>query len=385
MKIAVIGAGMIGVSIAAEAASRGAQVTLVDKEAPGSGTSSTSYAWINSNGKEPAAYHELNRAGLEAHRRLAGTCSDWFRPTGHIELAATPGHAGELGQRLERLGRLGYEARRITSSTASGLIPDLIVPPGCTAAAYFPQEAHCYPPLYIRHQLQRAAHHGTDLRIGASVQSFEETTDGVEIGLSDGSTIVADQVISATGRWTNDITAAAGLGQVVAEYREPGDATVGYLAVTNPLPVALDRILTSPHLNIRPEGGGRLLLQALDLDATAAAGTAPATDSDLAREFIHRLQKILKNTGSAHITELHVGVRAMPADGQSVIGTVPSRPWLYLVATHSGVTLAPFLGTAVAAEVLGEPEPLFDRFRPARLLDSHPEHTLTAPRQPGQQ
>jgi hypothetical protein len=133
---------------------------------------------------------------------------------------------------------------------------------------------------------------------------------------------------------------------VVTEYQQPGDVTVGYLAVTNPLPAAIDRILTTPMLNVRPAGGGRLLLQALDLDATAAAGTVPARNSDLAREFIRRLQEVLENTGNAHITELHVGVRAMPADGRSVIGAVPSRPWLYLVATHSGVTLAPFLGPA---------------------------------------
>ncbi|WP_314192472.1 hypothetical protein [uncultured Arthrobacter sp.] len=99
---------------------------------------------------------------------------------------------------------------------------------------------------------------------------------------------------------------------------------MGYLAVTNPLPVAIDRILTSPKLNIRPAGGGRLLLQALDLDATASADTVPAINSDLASEFIRRLQEILGNTGNAHITELHVGVRAMPADGGSVIE--PSRP-----------------------------------------------------------
>lgn len=217
------------------------------------------------------------------------------------------------------------------------------------------------------------------------MESFEETAEGVNVMLSDGNSVLVDQVISAVGRWTNDITAAAGLGPVVTEYQEPGDVTVGYLAVTNPLPVAIDRMLTSPKLNIRPAGGGRLLLQALDLDATATADTVPAIDSDLAREFIRRLQEILKNTGNAHITELHVGVRAMPADGRSIIGAVPSRPWLYLVATHSGVTLAPFLGSAVAAEVFDEPEPLFDEFRPTRLLDSYPHQVLAAPRQPGQQ
>lgn len=385
MKIAVIGAGIIGVSIAAEAAARGADVTLIDKNAPGSGTSSTSYGWINSNGKEPVGYYELNRAGLQAHRRLAGTGADWFRPTGHIELAATPEHANGLHRRLERLGQLGYEATGISSSTASELIPDLIVPKDCTAVAYFPNEAHCYPALYIRHQLQRAKDLGVRLRVGAAVESFEEIAEGVNVILSDGTSAVVDQVISAVGRWTNDITAAAGLGSVVTEYHEPGDVTVGYLAVTNPLPVAIDRILTSPKLNIRPAGGGRLLLQALDLDATATADTVPAIDSELAREFIYRLQEILKNTGNAHLTELHVGVRAMPADGRSIIGAVPFRPWLYLVATHSGVTLAPFLGPAVAAEVFDECEPLFDEFRPTRLLDGHPHQVLAAPRHPGQQ
>jgi glycine/D-amino acid oxidase-like deaminating enzyme len=385
MKIAVIGAGIIGVSIAAEAAARGADVTLIDKNAPGSGTSSTTYAWVNSNGKEPVGYYELNRAGLEAHHRLAGTGADWFRPTGHVELAATPEHANKLQRRLERLGQFRYEATGISSSTASELIPDLIVPEDCTAVAYFPNEAHCYPALYIRHQLQRAKHLGVRLRIGATVESFEEATEGVNVILSDGNSVLVDQVISAVGRWTNDITAAAGLGPVVTEYQEPGDVTVGYLAVTNPLPVAIDRMLTSPRLNIRPAGGGRLLLQALDLDATATADAVPAIDSDIAREFIHRLQEALKNTGNAHLTELHVGVRAMPADGRSVIGAVPSRPWLYLVATHSGVTLAPFLGSAVAAEVFDEPEPLFDEFRPTRLLDSYPDQVFAAPRQPGQQ
>ena len=75
----------------------------------------------------------------------------------------------------------------------------------------------------------------------------------------------------------------------------------------------------------------------------------------------------------------------MPADGRSIIGAVPSASWLYLVATHSGVTLAPFLGASVAAEIMGETEPLFADFRPDRLLDDSPTLQLASPRKPGQQ
>ncbi|MET3812569.1 FAD-binding oxidoreductase [Arthrobacter sp. UYEF3] len=385
MRIAVIGAGMIGVSIAAEAAARGAQVTLIDQEAPGAGTSAVSYAWVNSNNKEPESYYELNLAGLEAHHRLAASGADWLRPTGHIEFATDPEHVVELQGRLERLGELGYPADKITPSYARELVPDLLIPDSAGVAAYFPREAHCYPSLYIRHQLRRVQESGVKILSGVAVENFREAPGGVRLGLSDGSTILADKVISAAGRWTNTITAAAGLGPVMTDYQEPGDVTVGYLAVTNPLPTSIDRLLTTPSLNIRPDGGGRLLLQALDLDATATPGTELRTDPSLTHEFLCRLRGVLRNTENASITELRVGERAMPADGRSIIGAVPSASWLYLVATHSGVTLAPFLGVSVTAEIMGETEPLFADFRPDRLLDNALAVQLAAPRKPGQQ
>ncbi|MDT7635737.1 MAG: hypothetical protein QOC83_25, partial [Pseudonocardiales bacterium] len=71
MHVVVIGAGVIGLSVATELARRGASVTVVEQEAPGVGTSATSYAWVNANNKEPRDYYELNLAGLEAHHRLA--------------------------------------------------------------------------------------------------------------------------------------------------------------------------------------------------------------------------------------------------------------------------------------------------------------------------
>ncbi len=385
MKIAVIGAGMIGVSIAVEAAARGAEVTLIDKNSPGSGTSSLSYGWVNSNNKDPRDYFELNRAGMDAHYRLAASGADWFAPTGHVEFATDPAHASELLRRLDRLAELGYAAEKITPGYARELVPDLKIPASCEIAALFPREAHCYPNLYIRHRLRQARAHQLRVLTGVKVEHLSAQGSGAVLGLSDGSTILADHVISAAGRWTNSIAAAAGLGPVMTDYREPGDVTVGYLAVTNPLAADVDRLVTSPELNVRPAGGGRLMLQALDLDATAAPGLAPGTGSPLAGAFTNRLQALLHNTEDAAISEIGVGRRAMPADGRSIIGTATSVPWLYLVATHSGVTLAPLLGTGVVSEIFGGTQPLFDGFRPARLLEGQQPASLPAPRRPGEQ
>ena len=180
--------------------------------------------------------------------------------------------------------------------------------------------------------------------------------------------------------------AQAGVTLPMAKFEHAGDVTVGYLAVTNPLPVSLVRLITTSRLNVRPDGGGRLRLQALDLDDTADPRDVPATDSPVAKELLDRLGGVIAHTGTASIFELCVGRRAIPADGRTVAGPLPSVPWLYVVATHSGVTLAPLLGNLVAQEVSGAaPADLLTAFRPDRLLDGAVEHAPLLARRPGQQ
>ena len=385
MKVVVVGAGIVGVSIAVELAKRGAEVTIAERDSPGSGTSSTSFAWVNSNNKEPSSYYELNLAGLEAHAKLAATGASWLQTTGHIEFATQLPHVNDLRERTHRLRERGYEVESISADRVRELASDVIIPDDCHSAVFYPRESHCFPSLYIDNMLDQAALLGVSLRRNGEVRELAPVGRGARVTFSDGSSMFADYVISAAGRWTNQIAELAGVPPVMAEYERPGDVTVGYLATTNPLPVTLDRIITSPRLNIRPAGDGRLLLQALDLDVQADPFDVPATDSVTAQEFISRLNYVVKNTDRAVISSLKVGQRAMPSDGHSVIGASAMAPWLYLVATHSGVTLAPMLGTAVAGEIFGEPEPLFVDFRPDRFFGQGELPKPHVPRRPGEQ
>src|ERR1700678_1556306 len=63
-RVLVIGAGIIGSSIAYHLARRGARVTLFDRTGPAAGTTRNSFAWLNSSGKSPRTYYELNYAGM---------------------------------------------------------------------------------------------------------------------------------------------------------------------------------------------------------------------------------------------------------------------------------------------------------------------------------
>jgi glycine/D-amino acid oxidase-like deaminating enzyme len=385
MKIVVIGAGVVGTSIAVRLAQRGARVTLIDQGWPGSGTSSTSYAWVNSHNKHPDSYYALNLAGMRAHHELCPQEAGWLRPGGHVEIAVEGAHAAHLRGRMDLLSSLGYEVEEVSVRRARQLLPDVIVPHDSDTIAYFPQEAYCHPLLYLAHMLAEAKKAGVTIRDHTAVTALAPNGEGARVTLGDRSVIRADTVVSAAGRWTADVATLAGGSVPMATFTEPGDLTVGYLLETNPLPVRLNRILTSPWLNVRPDGGGRLLLQALDLDATADPDAVPAADSPLAMKFLQRLRAVVRNTGAATIRHVAVGQRAMPADGLTIVGRLPDAPWLYAVATHSGVTLAPFLGDAVAAELFGHEEERFADFRPDRFRSAAGITPPRLPRKPGDQ
>lgn len=386
MKIVVIGAGVVGASVAARLAQRGAQVTMVDQAAPGSGTSSTSYAWVNSNGKEPLAYYKLNLAGLEAHMRLspAGEAG-WLGVGGHVEIAVDDQHRADLSARVGRHSSRDYFAEEITVERACELLPDVKVPDNAQLIVHYTRECYAYPMKYLAHMLGEARDAGVNVLIGSAVVGLRGAGGGAEVELSDGTVLQADTVVSAVGRWTAGLAELAGANVPVREFTEPGDIVVGYLAVTNPLPVRLTRLVTSPWLNVRPAGGGRLMLQVLDLDATADPNDVPGPDSKLAKTFVERLQNLVRNTEGATIEQIVVGQRVMPEDGRTIVGRTPEQPWLYVVATHSGVTLAPYLGEAIAAEVLGETQSAFEEFRIERFLANTTYGEPYRPRKPGQQ
>jgi D-hydroxyproline dehydrogenase subunit beta len=385
MDVVVIGAGVVGASIAARLARRGANVTLVDKSPPGTGTSATSYAWVNANGKEPQSYYELNHAGVRAHHGLAAEGAPWLRASGHVEFAVDEAHQADLAERMRRLSDRGYQVEEIDPNRARALLSDVDVPGDAPLIAYFAEEAHCFPLRYVAAMLTRARAAGAAIVTGTEIVELRGRGSGAELRSADGTVWRADIVVSAAGKWTGAIAGLAGLTVPVLRFAEPGDVTVGFLMETDPLPVELDRVVTTPWLNIRPAGGDHLLLQALDLDATADPRAVPSATSPVAVEMLSRLKAVLRNTEAAAIRRVMVGERVMPADGHTVVGTLPELPWLYFVATHSGVTLAPFLGERVAAEIYGADEPLFADYRPQRFRSAAPIRPPQRPRKPGQQ
>lgn len=390
MQVAVIGAGLLGAAAARELQSRGAQVTVYEATRPGAGTSGTSFAWVNSQSKTPREYHNLNVAGMRAHTELAaqnGPGPQWYFPAGSLQWAAGQADAGRLSETSKRLESWGYRVERISRREATTLEPDIDIPDTVDHVVAFPGEGYVLPMVLIGRLLGEAADRGAALCWPAGVKALEASRTGVALHLEDGTVSRADAAVCCAGRWTTALTATAGYSIPLADPEAPGTATVGFLGYSPPVPARISRVLMTPHLNIRPDGGGRLILQALDLDQQADPGQPPTPDGSIARQLAKRLAHVLRSGERPALDAVRVGQRALPADGLTVAGYADDGGRLYILATHSGVTLAPLLGRLAATEVISDaPAGLLAPFRPGRLLGKSVSPAQLHPaRLPGEQ
>lgn len=361
----VIGAGVVGASVAFRLARAGAAVTILDRGRVGGGTSSASFAWTNSNNKPPREYHDLNVAGMRAHAELQqefGTIP-WWHGGGSVEWAGGESERAEQHVKIERLRAWGYTVEMLSARQLARLEPD-IAPASLEEApiAYYPDEGWLDPVLYAHAMVESAVRSGATLHCGARVTRIRVENGRVTgVGTAEGDMLTADVVVDCAGRWADQVAHLAGA-------RVPLAPTVGLLVFTPPIPTCLRRVVRAPRCHMRPDGAGRLVLQMDDTDQAVGADTAPTPDLPPAQDLVRRAAGVLPGIDGAAPEAVRIGIRPIPSDGFSAVGPVSGLDGFYLVVTHSGVTLGPFLGRAVADEIVhGRTDPRLEPFRPSRF------------------
>ena len=369
----VIGAGILGASVAARLAEAGVRVTLLDQDRPGRATSRWSFAWINSNDKGPRPYHDLNHAGMRAWAELAPDLDGdaWYRPSGHVELAASG--AAELESRVRRLTDWDYPARLVSLAEAAALEPALDVPSDA-AAAFFPDEGYILTEPLIASLVAYAESRGADVRTGepGRVTGLDTNPDASpRVRTAAGAALEADEVICCAGRWTPALAALSGAAGPVSlvPWDTPGSAAPGLAVRVGPVaPPGPVRLVHTPDLALRPHPGGLLHLEAEDAAAAVDLHTPEPDVRHWAAELLHRARRTVRGLDDARVADLKVCVRPLPADGQFIVGRLPGAEGLYVAVTHSGVTLAAHLSRLITTDLTtGTPPAELTPYTPARF------------------
>jgi D-amino-acid dehydrogenase len=363
MRVVVVGAGIVGASVAYHLARRGMDVLVVDSADDGGATAAGAGIvgpWLSAE-RDPDWYR-LASAGARYYPRLVELlAADGETELGYARVGGLVVHPdpGRLDPSFELLS-----ARQAALPGDIGTVERL--PPAETRLRFPPLA----PDLHGIHVsgvsrvdgrlvrtalLRAAARHGAARRAGSAAL----TPGGV---LVDGAPEPADAVVVAAGAWSAHLVAplgprlavAAQRGQIVHLQLSDAD-TAGWPVVQ---PVGRQYLLAFP--------GGRIVVGATREDGSGldyrvtAAGQATVLAEALA---------IAPGLSDATVLETRVGFRPVTPDGLPLLGAVPGAGRL-IVATGmgpTGLTMGPYAGELAARLALGE-DPGFDlsRYLPTR-------------------
>jgi glycine/D-amino acid oxidase-like deaminating enzyme len=251
--VVIVGAGIMGASIAYHMVRWGVRVTILEKERPVPGATRKSFAWLNAGGKRPRSYYELNLLGMHGWRRLSieigpelpvqfGGCLHW---TGNAASAE------RLRKSVAAQGSLGYSVRLIAEKEIRALLPKIV--PGPVVAASFADLEGTVDPLGAAQVLlARAKSLGTALEYPCEVTGFVIASGKVGSVVTSKGNIEADAFVLASGNGIPPL--AEKVGRTVPLVESPG-----VLAHTVPLPRLLPRVSVCDGAALKQNPDGRVV------------------------------------------------------------------------------------------------------------------------------
>ncbi|KAA0701031.1 FAD-binding oxidoreductase [Neorhizobium sp. P12A] len=336
-KIIVIGAGIIGASIAWHLARRGASVTVIAKK-PGGEATPNSFAWINASWGNPEFYFRFRSHAMTEWKRLAeelpglplnwcgGLC--WDLPPDQLEAYASE-HGG-----------WGYGVRRVAQEESAVIEPGITELPDL--ALHIAEEGAVEPVAAARLMLADAFRYGTTFLQAVEVERLLiENGRIVGIETSNGR-LSADHVILAAGAGTSGLAASVGVDV-------PLETPPGLIVHSRPYTPLLNGLVIAPELHMRQTAEGRIIA------GSDFGGSDPGDEPQkVADTLFAKVKAMLRDADGLELDFFTVGYRPTPKDGFPIIGPSDAVAGLYLTVMHSGITLAPLVGQLAADEVLGE-------------------------------
>ncbi len=364
--VAVIGAGIFGVSTAVHLARLGVPTTLLNDGPIMNGASGRSLAWLNSARRRSSQYHYLRLLGMERYRMLAlqNPGLHWLKFGGGLTWDADDdGNEIEDVFAFERAR--GYQSMHLDRTQVSSITPGIDSNAITRQGAIFnPAEGWVDLPSLCRHLLDEFENLGGVLRpeVGNCVVAVE---DGRVAGVSamEAGFVAADAVLVAAGPQVPAMAAA--LGQKIA------DATpISMLVITEPVSHSLKAVLNTPRVALRPAPDGKLALDSawseeeIFIDDHGSYQIDQGTVDQLLREA----SAVLEGNPVLQAKSVHIGPKPIPGDGEPVFGELDTVRGCYVAFSHSGATLGLIAGELLAEEIAtGKPNPVLEQFRPGRF------------------
>ncbi len=352
-RVAIIGAGVIGLGIAWRLAARGASVAVYDRGVAGAGASHAAAGMLaacaeaepgeealvalgrESQARWPAFAQEVERAsGIDVELRREGT----------LVLALTADDQARLNHHLVFQQKLGLPLHWISAAETRRREPHLA---GKLAGAVWSPEDHQVDNRKLVAALRIAAE-----RAGATIHEHRAVaeiscTGGRVSGLvlADSGNVSAEVVVLAAGAWSRSI---AGLPPELRPPVRPIKGQTLALRMNAEAPL-LTHVLWAPGAYLVPRRNGRLIIGATveekGFDGSVTAGGL-LTLLEAAWRAVPAIEEL-------PVDETWVGHRPGSRDDAPILGRAPVDGLVYATGHHrNGILLTPITADAIAKLVV---------------------------------
>lgn len=172
-----------------------------------------------------------------------------------------------------------------------------------------------------------------------------------------------DAVVNAAGPAGREV--AGFVGRTLSMRDEPG--LIARLRCDH---VPVRRAMHAPHVEIRPDGPGQVVLHSREIDALID----PVADtSDLARRLHDLAVDVVPALRTGELIDARIVRRPIPMDGFPSVGGIDDLAGYYEAVTHSGITLSAVIGRLLTQEIIdGSVDALIEPYRPDRFPTCEP-------------
>jgi glycine oxidase len=352
-KVAIIGAGVIGLSIAWRLAARDASVEVFDQGAAGAGASHAAAGMLAACSEAEPGEEALVTLGRESQARWPAFAAELqqasgidveLRTEGTLVVALTADDQARLNHQLVFQQQLGLPLQWISAAQTRQREPHLA---GKLAGAVFSPQDHQVDNRKLAAALRIAAQAAgatiTEHRAVSAISSNGGRLDGIV--LADGSKVAADVVVLAAGAWSRNI---AGLAP---ELRPPVRPIKGQMLALRMDPSAplLTHVVWAPGAYLVPRRDGRLLVGA----TVEEKGYDTALTAGGVLTLLEAAWRVVPAVEELPIDEMWVGHRPGSRDDAPILGAGPMDGLIYATGHHrNGILLTPITAEAIARLVL---------------------------------
>jgi sarcosine oxidase, subunit beta len=386
----IIGAGVMGASLAFHLAERGIKTAILERKVTASGATGHSSGLVRMH-YDLAAESDLTFQSYKIYfnnwkERVGGECG--FQQTGFLQIAK-PEHEDKLRGNVTNQQKIGINTSVISADEVQRLFPDLITG-HFDYAAYEPDSGYADATLTTNSFIESAKRNGATLIQNCEVtairtsrsphshlsRSERDTANGKVIGVdTTQGNFDAPIIINAAGAWAKYVGQLAGI-QVPLETWTHDVAFLHRPPSLGKFPACIDDVI---NCYFRPEGGSLILAAGED---ESMRGEAPdAEDQTPTPTFVEKLidsmVKRIPKIEQSGLHSIHVGRDGITSDQRAIYsGTNIEGFYLACGLSGTGFKTSPAAGASMVELILdGKSKTVdisqfrFERFAEGNLLD----------------